>query len=42
MTTVKETAIALGEAVFAAKGAVQGIRRSASNMLDQERAQSAT
>lgn len=37
MTTIKETATALGETVLAAKGAVQGMRRSASNMLDQAR-----
>ncbi len=37
MTTIKETATALGETVLAAKGAAQDIRRSASNMVDQAR-----
>ena len=40
MTTIKETAAALGETVLAAKGAVQDIRRSASDMLDQARVDS--
>ena len=37
MTTIKETATALGETVLAAKEAAQDIRRSASNMVDQAR-----
>ena len=37
MTTIKETAAALGETVHAAKGAVQDLRRSASTMMDQAR-----
>ncbi len=37
MTTIKETATALGETVHAAKGAVEDMRRSASSMLDKAR-----
>ncbi len=42
MTTIKETATALGETVQAAKGAVEDMRRSASNMLDQARVDTST
>ena len=41
MTTMKETAATLGETVLAAKVAVQDIGRSASNMMDQARADTA-
>ena len=37
MTTIKETATALGETVLDAKGAVEDMRKSASTMLDQAR-----
>ena len=37
MTTIKETATALGETVLAAKDAAEDIRRSASNMVNQAR-----
>jgi hypothetical protein len=41
MTSVKETTAALSETVLAAKGAVQDIRRSATNMMDQARTDTA-
>ena len=41
MTTMKETAATLGETVLAAKVAVQDIGRSASNMMDQARSDTA-
>lgn len=37
MTSIKETATALGETVLAAKGAAQDVRRTASNIVDQAR-----
>jgi hypothetical protein len=41
MTTMKETATALGETVLAAKSAVQDLGRSATNAIDQARTDAA-
>ena len=41
MTTMKETTAALGETVLAAKVAAQDMGRSASNMMDQARTETA-
>ena len=41
MTNMKETTAALGETVLASKSAVQEMHRSASNMMDQARADTA-
>lgn len=41
MTTIKETATALGEKVSGAKDAVLDARRSASNLMDQARTDTA-